>query len=118
MPYRPAAEKRPYRGDNRQRPTGSAHAPNMDRQTQSSETISWTRTELVCAGAVFLIAVILYSCTLAPTVTLTDSGELIVVAQALGVAHPPGFPLWVVLAHMASLVPFGNVAVRVNFSSA
>jgi Protein O-mannosyl-transferase TMEM260-like len=90
----------------------------MDRHTQSIETISWTRTELVGAGAVFLIAVVLYAFTLAPTVTLTDSGELTVVAQALGVAHPPGFPLWVVLAHMASLVPFGNVAVRVHFSSA
>jgi hypothetical protein len=37
----------------------------------------------------------------APTVTLTDSGELIVAAYGLGVAHPPGFPLWVMLAHLA-----------------
>src|SRR4030095_13272266 len=58
------------------------------------------------------------SWTLAPTVTLTDSGELIVAADGLGVAHPPGFPLWVMLAHLASLVPVGNVAVRINFSSA
>jgi len=67
---------------------------------------------------VFLAALLLYSWTLAPTVTLVDSGELIVVAHGLGVAHPPGFPLWVVLAHLASLVPVGNVAMRVNFSSA
>jgi tetratricopeptide (TPR) repeat protein len=74
--------------------------------------------ELFCAGTVFLVAFVLYSWTLAPTVTLTDSGELIVVAQNLGIAHPPGVPLWTVLAHFASLVPFGNVAVRINFSSA
>jgi hypothetical protein len=49
---------------------------------------------------------------------LTDSGELIVVAHGLGVAHPPGFPLWIILAHLASLVPLGNVAVRINFASA
>jgi hypothetical protein len=49
---------------------------------------------------------------------LVDSGELIVVAHGLGVAHPPGFPLWVMLAHLASLMPWGNVAVRINFSSA
>jgi tetratricopeptide (TPR) repeat protein len=67
---------------------------------------------------VFLVALILYSWTLAPTVTLTDSGELIVVARGLGIAHPPGVPLWIILAHLASLVPFGNVAVRINFSSA
>ena len=77
-----------------------------------------SRAGLVCAGTVFLAALLLYICTLAPTVTLTDSGELIVVAHGLGVAHPPGFPLWVMLAHLASLVPLGNVAVRINFSSA
>jgi tetratricopeptide (TPR) repeat protein len=74
--------------------------------------------ELFCAGTVFLIALLLYSWTLAPTVTLTDSGELIVVARGLGIAHPPGVPLWIILAHLASLVPFGNIAVRINFSSA
>jgi len=67
---------------------------------------------------VFLVALLLYSWTLAPTVTPTDSGELILAAQGLGVAHPPGVPLWVMLAHLASLVPLGNVAVRINFSSA
>jgi Protein O-mannosyl-transferase TMEM260-like len=77
-----------------------------------------SQAELVCAGAVFLVALVVYSWTLAPTVTLTDSGELIVAAYGLGVAHPPGFPLWVVLAHLASLVPLGSVAVRINFSSA
>ena len=76
------------------------------------------QAELVCAGAVFLVGLIVYSWTLAPTVTLTDSGELIVAAYGLGVAHPPGTPLWVMLAHLASLVPVGNVAVRINFSSA
>jgi hypothetical protein len=75
-------------------------------------------TELFCAGAVFLVALLLYSWTLAPTVTLTDSGELIVVARGLGIAHPPGVPLWIILAHLASLVPFGDIAVRINFSSA
>ncbi len=77
-----------------------------------------SQAELVCAGAVFLVALVVYSWTLAPTVTLTDSGELIVAAYGLGVAHPPGFPLWVMLAHLASLVPVGSVAVRINFSSA
>jgi hypothetical protein len=81
-------------------------------------TIPSSRTQTLCAGAVFLAAVILYSWTLAPTVTLTDSGELIVVAYGLGIAHPPGVPLWALLAHLASLVPLGNVAVRINFSSA
>jgi hypothetical protein len=92
-------------------------ASKSNRQVEAAEIPS-SKVELLCAGAVFVVALLLYSLTLAPTVTLVDSGELILVAQGLGVAHPPGFPLWVMLAHLASLVPFGNVAVRINFSSA
>ncbi len=92
-------------------------ASKSNRQVDAA-AIPSSAAELLCAGAVFLAALLLFSWTLAPTVTLTDSGELIVVAQGLGVAHPPGFPLWVILAHLASLVPLGNVAVRINFSSA
>jgi Protein of unknown function (DUF2723) len=87
------------------------------REANSGKGFS-SRTELFCAGAVFLVALLLYTLTLAPTVTLVDSGELILAARGLGVAHPPGFPLWVMLAHLASLLPFGNVAARINFSSA
>lgn len=93
-------------------------AVEAERQTNNFDKTRLSRVELLCAGIVFLIALLLYSWTLAPTVTLTDSGELIVAAQGLGVAHPPGFPLWVILAHLALLVPVGNVAVRINFSSA
>ncbi|PYK09356.1 MAG: hypothetical protein DME61_06835, partial [Verrucomicrobia bacterium] len=92
-------------------------ASKSNRQVDAA-AIPSSAAELLCAGAVFLAALLLFSWTLAPTVTLTDSGELILVAQGLGVAHPPGFPLWVILAHLASLVPLGNVAVRINFSSA
>ena len=87
-------------------------------QNTSPEGNWWPRWELLCAGAVFVVALLLYTFTLAPTVTLVDSGELILAAWGLGVAHPPGVPLWVMLAHVASLLPFGNVAVRINFSSA
>src|SRR5437763_3449574 len=80
--------------------------------------ISQSQAELLFAAAVFVVAALLYTLTLAPTVTLVDRGELILPAWGTGVAHPPGFPLWVMLAHLASLLPFGNVAVRINFSSA
>ena len=90
----------------------------MAAPTREAKPVRWSRVETLCSGVVFLVALLLYSWTLAPTVTLTDSGELIVVAHGLGVAHPPGVPLWIILAHLASLVPFGNVAQRINFSSA
>ena len=97
---------------------GSTFSASVSNEMISRRQIRPFPAELLCAGVVFVATLLLYCWTLAPTVTLTDSGELIVVAHGLGVAHPPGFPLWIILAHLASLVPFGNVAVRINFASA
>jgi transmembrane protein TMEM260 (protein O-mannosyltransferase) len=72
----------------------------------------------VVAAGVAAVALGVYLRTLAPTVTLVDSGELALAARDLGVAHPPGMPLWVMLAHLATLVPWSNVAARVAASSA
>jgi tetratricopeptide (TPR) repeat protein len=105
--------RRPASNVQRQKDTIRKGVPEPNGTTPFS-----SQAQLLCAGAVFLVALVVYSWTLAPTVTLTDSGELIVAAYGLGVAHPPGFPLWVILAHLASLVPVGSVAVRINFSSA
>ncbi|MDE1171568.1 MAG: DUF2723 domain-containing protein [Verrucomicrobium sp.] len=72
------------------------------------------------AGAlVGLVTFALYLFTLAPSVTLEDSGEYTTAAVTLGVCHPPGYPLWTLLTHtFVSLFPFGNVAWRVNLFSA
>src|SRR5262249_27826548 len=110
---------------NVQRPSGIARHSvvasepvSKPDQPMSSKARPLVSMELICAGVVFLVALLLYAWTLAPTVTLTDSGELIVVAWGLGIAPPPGVPLLILLAHLASLLPFGNVAARINFSSA
>ena len=79
---------------------------------------SFRSKTLVAATFVFLVALLIYRLTLAPTVTLVDSGELIVAARFLGVAHPPGFPLYLILAHLVSLLPFGSIAFRINSASA
>lgn len=85
----------------------------------ASPPANWgSRRSLVLALVVFGLSLAVYTLTLAPTVTLVDSGELILAARSLGVAHPPGFPLYVLLAHLATLMPIGNIAVRVNFASA
>lgn len=47
--------------------------------------------------ACFLITLGAYYFTLAPTVTLEDSGELAVASEYLGVPHPPGYPIWSLL---------------------
>ena len=101
-----------------QQSAATSEPKSKSAQPRTSGITSLAAVQLLCGGTVFLVALLLYSWTLAPTVTLTDSGELIVVAQGLGIAHPPGVPLWIILAHLASLVPLGNVAQRINFSSA
>jgi len=74
------------------------------------------RPRLFFAAA--LPALGLYLSTLAPTVTSEDSGELITAASTLGIAHPPGYPLWCVLGKLFTFLPLGTVAWRVNLLSA
>lgn len=60
-----------------------------------------------------------YLCTLAPTVTGEDSGELITAAYFFGVPHPPGYPLWTMLCGAwTHVVPLGSIAWRANLFSA
>lgn len=61
---------------------------------------------------------IVYLLTMCPTVPGGDSGELITVSYRLGVAHPPGYPLYTLLAHLWTYIPIGSVAWRVNLFSA
>ncbi|WP_374686367.1 protein O-mannosyl-transferase family, partial [Promineifilum sp.] len=68
--------------------------------------------------ALFLAFLALYALNLAPDVLAADSGELQVVAAQLGVAHPPGFPLYVMLAHLFTRLPFDSPAYAVNLLSA
>jgi hypothetical protein len=63
----------------------------------------------------------LYALTLAPTTAFWDTSEYIATAHILGIPHPPGNPLFVLLARAWELLlaPTGlSVAVRVNLFSA
>ncbi len=66
----------------------------------------------------FLIALALYVATLAPGILPADSGEFQFVTHVLGIAHPPGYPLYTLLGKLFTLLPFGDVAYRVNLLSA
>lgn len=70
------------------------------------------------AAAVWVVVLALYVRTLYPTVPGGDSGELIAVAYNLGVIHPPGYPLYTLLAKLFTYVPHGSIAWRVNLFSA
>jgi hypothetical protein len=79
----------------------------------------FVRSDFIAAALVLGITFFVYVLTLSPSVTLEDSGELITGAADFGVPHPPGYPLWTMSGYLFShLVPFGNVAWRVNLQSA
>lgn len=62
-------------------------------------------TKLLYSIAVFVITFVVYALTAAPGVTFTDSGELAAVCTTLGVAHQTGYPLFVLLGHLWTLLP-------------
>jgi len=72
----------------------------------------------VCAGVSFIISFGVYLYTLMPTVGLEDSGELVTGAYSVGVVHPPGYPVWTILAKLFTFLPVGDIAYRVNLMSA
>lgn len=77
------------------------------------------RCDWISFGLTVLLVFIGYYLTLAPEVTLEDSGELAVGSFYAGVPHPPGYPVWTIYSWLFTvLLPFSNVAWRVAVSSA
>ena len=60
----------------------------------------------------------LYARTLVPFVLPGDSGEFQVLAYELGIAHTPGYPIYLLLAKLFTFLPIGDIAYRVNLFSA
>ncbi|MCB0012826.1 MAG: DUF2723 domain-containing protein, partial [Anaerolineales bacterium] len=82
------------------------------RTGRLDETQRGSRLTLAGLMALFLIA---YALTLAPDLLPADNGEFQLRAAQFGVAHPPGFPLYTLIAGLFSHLPLGtNAAWRVN----
>lgn len=64
------------------------------------------------------IALVAYLITLQRTVGRADTFEFQVTAPVLGVAHPTGYPLYLLIGKLFSLLPVGSLAARVNLTSA
>lgn len=86
-------------------------APHWGRSTGD-------RLPVLCGLVLALLAGTLYVRTLAPSVMPGDYAEFQFSAAILGVPHPTGYPLYILLGKLFTMLPFGDVAYRVNLSSA
>ena len=77
-----------------------------------------SRSARITAAIVAGLALVAYALTLMPGVAFGDWGEMQTIPHVLGVAHPTGYPTYILLAWLAELVPIGTVAFRANFLSA
>jgi len=62
---------------------------------------------------------VVYAAGACPTIYVGDSGELVTAAHVLGIPHPSGYPLYVLLGKLWTLVvPLGSIAYRMSLLSA
>lgn len=76
------------------------------------------RTTWIIGAILTAVWLVIYLITVSPTVNFIDSGELITALHEPGIVHPPGYPLYTLMGYVASQLPIGEVAWRVNVFSA
>lgn len=69
-------------------------------------------------GTVFVISFAIYAATLCPTIYWEDSAAFCAVHSLLGIPHSPGFPIYVMLGRLFSLLPVASSALASNLMSA
>jgi hypothetical protein len=79
-------------------------------------SVRWTSTLALILSITGPLA--LYVLTLPRTVVLEDDGLFLMAAEHLGIAHPPGYPLFTGISHLFMQLPFGTGAFRGHLSSA
>ena len=99
------------------------HAPAAPKNAAAAyAAMTWSAAELEelqvggTVGAAFtaVVAAVLFR-TMHPTVAGGDSGELMGAACELGVAHPPGYPLFTMLSWLGTqVIPVGSPGYRLN----
>ncbi len=77
------------------------------------------RPSYLAAAIAGLAVFVLYVLTLAPTTSMWDTSEYITAAFVLGIPHPPGNPLFVLIGRVFAILPIApTVAMRINVLAA
>src|SRR5882762_5025968 len=82
--------------------------------------IPWICSNPMIALILFLSGFVLYLSSLSGSVpAYRDSGDMINAVYTYGIAHPPGYPMYILIGKIfTTLLPWGNAAYRVNAFSA
>src|SRR5215212_4713566 len=100
----------------------TATAPKASASPSSSPIFAGEldyRPSYLAAGIAALVVFVLYAITLSPSTAMWDTSEYIAAAYTLGLPHPPGNPLFVLIGRVFSLLPIApNVAMRINVLAA
>ncbi len=80
----------------------------------------FARTDLLLAFLLGCAALVIYLLTLTPSLSYLspDGNELATIPSILGLAHPPGYPVYTWLGKVFTWLPIGDAAHRINLMSA
>ncbi len=102
-----------HRGSGSRQRTAWA-GPNPWRQPPPPLHPLHRRRDAFGLALLFLAVLALFAASAGRTVMLEDDGLFITAAYTAGVAHPPGYPLYVLLGWLGTHLPIGSIAWRVH----
>lgn len=98
--------------------------PDLPAAGSSKKRDGRTAIAALIGAGVALAVFVLYLMTLAPTILtydrpdMLDSAMMQMQVAVLGITHPTGYPTYLMLSHLFTYLPVGDVAYRVNLASA
>ena len=97
---------------------GAAVVERAQPAGQGAARAGWLGSAWLPALAVGVVLLACYWRTLTPTISGGDCGELVAAVHVMGVAHPTGYPLYLIVGKLFDLLPGGEPAWRLALFSA
>jgi hypothetical protein len=95
----------------------------MGKMLPLRDRLSWRARSVCCLIDVrsciaFVLPLIIYILTLAPTIYALDSAELTTAAASGGITRSTGYPFYLLLGNLFARIPVGDIGYRMNLLSA
>ncbi|HHI02560.1 MAG TPA: DUF2723 domain-containing protein [candidate division Zixibacteria bacterium] len=83
-----------------------------------NDIVKFDRINAIIASSVFAVSFVVYYLTMAPTFSFWDCGEFVACSYILGIPHPPGSPLYILVGRIFTIFPLAaDIAARINLLS-